>query len=68
MRVVSRTQLRIPAKHMKHDKKCSFCHKHIDEVLKLVASENANICNECVDLCADIIQEAIEEDTKAKPQ
>ena len=53
---------------MKHDKKCSFCHKHIDEVLKLVASNNANICNECVDLCADIIQEAIEEDTKAKPQ
>lgn len=34
---------------------CSFCGKSQHEVRKLIAGPNAFICNECVDLCNDII-------------
>lgn len=36
---------------------CSFCGKKKDEVAKLIAADDANICNECVALCTDLIQE-----------
>ena len=44
---------------------CSFCGKSQDEVKKLIAGPSVYICNECVDLCNDIIEEEIkgEEDT-----
>ncbi len=35
---------------------CSFCAKSQDEVLALIAGPRVNICDECVDLCAGIIQ------------
>jgi ATP-dependent Clp protease ATP-binding subunit ClpX len=35
---------------------CSFCGKRQDEVQKLIAGENAFICNECVDICLDLVQ------------
>jgi ATP-dependent Clp protease ATP-binding subunit ClpX len=35
---------------------CSFCGKRQDEVKKLIAGPNIFICDECVDLCADIIR------------
>ena len=34
---------------------CSFCGKSQHEVTKLIAGPTAFICNECVDLCNDII-------------
>ena len=34
---------------------CSFCGKNQDEVKKLIAGPSVYICNECVDLCNDII-------------
>ena len=34
---------------------CSFCLKPSDEVAKLVAGPGVYICNECVDLCSQII-------------
>lgn len=34
---------------------CSFCLKPDSEVLKLVAGQGVSICNECVDLCSQII-------------
>ncbi len=37
--------------------KCSFCNKSQHEVKKLVAGPSVYICNECVDLCQDIIKE-----------
>ena len=47
-----------------HDKKeksstsyCSFCGKSQHEVLKLIAGPKVCICDECVDLCVDIIKE-----------
>jgi ATP-dependent Clp protease ATP-binding subunit ClpX len=36
---------------------CSFCGKSQHEVKKLIAGPNVFICDECVDLCVDIIRE-----------
>ncbi len=36
---------------------CSFCGKNQKEVKKLIAGPNVYICNECIDLCNDIILE-----------
>ncbi|MFA7692013.1 MAG: ATP-dependent Clp protease ATP-binding subunit ClpX [Candidatus Hydrogenedentales bacterium] len=36
---------------------CSFCGKRHDEVNKLVAGPDVNICDECVRLCSDIVAE-----------
>lgn len=40
--------------------KCSFCDKRQDEVKKLIAGPKVFICNECVELCEDIIHEEID--------
>lgn len=40
---------------------CSFCGKSQHEVRKLIAGPSVFICDECVELCNDIIQEEIEE-------
>ena len=39
---------------------CSFCGKSTDEVFKMIAGHNVFICDECVDLCSDMIEEEIE--------
>ena len=36
---------------------CSFCGKTQDQVKKLIAGPNVYICDECIDLCSDIIEE-----------
>ena len=36
--------------------RCSFCGKAQNQVLRLIAGPNVYICNECVDLCNEIIQ------------
>ena len=40
---------------------CSFCGKSQHEVKKLIAGPSVYICDECVDLCNDIIREEIKE-------
>ena len=40
---------------------CSFCGKSQNEVRKLIAGPSVFICDECVDLCNDIIQEELED-------
>lgn len=40
---------------------CSFCGKSQHEVKKLIAGPSVFICDECVELCNDIIREEIEE-------
>ena len=40
---------------------CSFCGKSQHEVKKLIAGPSVFICDECVDLCNDIIREEIQE-------
>jgi ATP-dependent protease Clp ATPase subunit len=44
------------------DPSCSFCGKNRREVRKLIAGPaGAYICDECIDLCNDIIVEEIDE-------
>jgi len=40
---------------------CSFCGKNQDEVSKLVAGPNVYICDECIDLCNEIVIDSVEE-------
>jgi ATP-dependent protease Clp, ATPase subunit len=40
---------------------CSFCGKSQHEVRKLIAGPSVFICDECVDLCNDIIQEEVQD-------
>ena len=42
---------------------CSFCGKSQHEVRKLIAGPSVFVCDECVDLCNDIIREEIQEST-----
>src|ERR1043165_5052718 len=44
---------------------CSFCGKSQHEVRKLIAGPSVFICDECVELCNDIIREGLEEKSAA---
>jgi ATP-dependent Clp protease ATP-binding subunit ClpX len=47
---------------------CSFCGKHKDAVTKLIVGENVAICNECVDLCQNLlIDNPATTNTKTEP-
>ena len=43
---------------------CSFCGKSQHEVKKLIAGPSVFICDECIDLCADIVQDEVEEEAR----
>jgi len=45
---------------------CSFCGKSQHEVRKLIAGPSVFICDECIDLCNDIIREEASTDTTQK--
>ena len=45
---------------------CSFCGKSQDEVKKLIAGPTVYICDECIELCNDIIAEEFEKEEAAK--
>tara|TARA_R110002110_G_scaffold14698_1_gene67624 strand:+ start:41038 stop:42330 length:1293 start_codon:yes stop_codon:yes gene_type:complete len=47
---------------------CSFCGKSQHEVRKLIAGPSVFICDECVDLCNDIIREEVQESGKESNQ
>ena len=36
---------------------CSFCGKHKDQVAKLIVGQDVAICNECVELCKDLLHD-----------
>lgn len=42
--------------------KCSFCGKNQDQVRKLVAGPGVYICDECIELCNEIIEEELTDD------
>lgn len=45
--------------------RCSFCNKTQDQVKKLIAGPaGVYICDECVEICADIVEEEYEEEEK----
>ncbi len=48
--------------------RCSFCNKTQNEVKKLIAGPGVYICDECIELCNDIIAEEKEREEAVKPQ
>ena len=52
--------------------KCSFCGKSQDQVKRLIAGPGVYICDECIELCSEIIadefDEAVEFDAKELPK
>ncbi len=44
--------------------RCSFCGKHQDQVRRLIAGPGAYICNECVHLCMNILDDGFEPSRK----
>ena len=46
--------------------RCSFCGKTQDQVRKLIAgNNNVFICDECIDLCSEILEEELPEEEHA---
>lgn len=54
------------AKHEDSRLKCSFCGKSQDQVKKLIAGPEVYICDECVDLCNEILDEEFFEGDEAE--
>ena len=48
--------------------RCSFCGKSQEQVRKLIAGQGVYICDECINLCQEIIDEEMLEAPRAKPQ
>lgn len=46
----------------RHTLVCSFCNRTQEEVRKLIAGPSVYICDECIDLCNDIIAEEVEQE------
>ena len=49
----------------KQYEKCNFCNKAKNDVKKLIVGDSVAICNECVDLCGDLLQELARTTVKA---
>jgi ATP-dependent Clp protease ATP-binding subunit ClpX len=47
---------------------CSFCGKSQHEVKKLIAGPSVFVCDECVDLCNDIIREEMQEEPSSEEE
>ncbi len=45
------------------DLNCSFCSKSKDQIAKLIAGPTVYICNECIDICNDVLSH----DSQVKP-
>lgn len=46
--------------------RCSFCHKSQRQVRKLITAANVFICNECVELCNEIIEQELGKDAETQ--
>src|SRR5881296_1177997 len=46
--------------------RCSFCGKSLDQVRKLIAGQGVYICDECITLCREIVDEEFMETPKAR--
>ncbi len=47
--------------------RCSFCGKSQEQVRKLIAGQGVYICDECINLCQEIIEEEMLEQPRQKP-
>lgn len=52
----------------RHTLVCSFCNRTQEEVRKLIAGPGVYICDECIDLCNDIIADEVEQDDRLPGQ
>jgi ATP-dependent Clp protease ATP-binding subunit ClpX len=43
---------------------CSFCGKSKDQVIKLIAGPGVYICDQCIDLCNEIIMQEMGKETR----
>lgn len=50
----------------KREPRCSFCGRGQSEVKRIIAGPNAYICNECIKICADLIEDEGVKDTSRK--
>jgi ATP-dependent Clp protease ATP-binding subunit ClpX len=57
-----------PGKSTKVPYRCSFCGKSQDQVRKLIAGQGVYICDECINLCQEIIEEELLETPRVKQQ
>ncbi|MDY6782831.1 MAG: ClpX C4-type zinc finger protein, partial [Cyanobacteriota bacterium] len=48
--------------------KCSFCGKSQEQVRKLIAGPGVYICDECVELCNEILDEELIDSSSPAPQ
>ena len=56
-------------KNSGNDIRCSFCNKSQSQVRKLIAGPaGVYICDECIDICADILEEELEDDDVVESQ
>ena len=62
---MSKEDVKTPGKDGDKPLYCSFCGKSQHEVKKLIAGPSVFICDECIDLCADIVQDEVEEEARA---
>ena len=53
---------------MGEELKCSFCGKDQNDVLRLIAGKGVYICNECIDLCSEIIEDELQEESPTEHQ
>lgn len=47
---------------------CSFCGNHKDRVKKLIVGDDVAICSDCIDLCTQLIQEELPNDSEVKSE
>ncbi len=47
--------------------RCSFCGKSQEQVRKLIAGQGVYICDECINLCQEIIEEEMQETPRPRP-
>jgi ATP-dependent Clp protease ATP-binding subunit ClpX len=65
---VSTTSSGTSGKGTKVPYRCSFCGKSQEQVRKLIAGQGVYICDECINLCQEIIEEEMLETPRTKPQ
>ena len=53
----------MPGKEQTKKIKCSFCGKTQESVQRIIAGPGVYICNECIDICTNIIEEDLYEDS-----
>ena len=57
---VSKTEGTSKVPKKRAEVRCSFCGKLREDVSKIIAGPNVNICNECIEICNEILADDLE--------